>query len=57
VHFSAQPNIDPMRVIRLIQTQAKTYKMDGQNRLRVIRDMHDAAARFQAVEQLLKELG
>ncbi|HHI93712.1 MAG TPA: transcription-repair coupling factor [Gammaproteobacteria bacterium] len=56
LQFVQEPNIDPMKIIGLIQTQAKTYKMDGQNKLRIISDLPDAEARFTAVELLLAEL-
>ena len=56
VQFVEEPNIDPMKIIQLIQTQAKTYKMDGQDKLRIISDLPDAEARIAAVELLLDEL-
>jgi transcription-repair coupling factor (superfamily II helicase) len=56
VQFVETPNIDPMKVITLIQTQSKTYRMDGQDKLRIIGDLPDAEARFAAVELLLQEL-
>lgn len=31
--FNAQPKIEPMRLIKLIQSQPKTYKLEGQKRL------------------------
>ncbi|MBX9704986.1 MAG: transcription-repair coupling factor, partial [Gammaproteobacteria bacterium] len=34
--FLAQPNIDPLQIIQLIQKQPKQYKMEGSSRLRVI---------------------
>ncbi|NOX92694.1 MAG: transcription-repair coupling factor, partial [Gammaproteobacteria bacterium] len=56
LQFVEEPNIDPMKIISLIQTQAKTYRMDGQDKLRIISDLPDAGARFAAVELLLAEL-
>ncbi len=57
VHFVAEPNIDPMKIIRLIQTQSNIYRMDGQDKLRVIGDFPDATARIAAIDTLLQELG
>ncbi len=54
--FTEQPNIDPMKIITLIQTQSKTYKMDGQDKLRIISDLPDAEAKFAAIELLLAAL-
>jgi transcription-repair coupling factor (superfamily II helicase) len=51
-----KPNIDPMKIIQLIQTKAKTYKIDGQDKLRIISDLPDTESRFAAVELLLGEL-
>lgn len=56
IHFIDEPNIDPMKIINLIQTQSKTYKIDGQDKLRIISDLPDAPARFAATELLLNEL-
>jgi len=56
VQFTAEPNIDPMKIISLIQTQSKTYKMDGQDKLRIVQDMDDSESRFAACEVLLESL-
>jgi transcription-repair coupling factor (superfamily II helicase) len=56
IQFNAEPNIDPMKIITLIQTQSKHYKMDGQDKLRIIKDMPDAESRFAAMEDLLDKL-
>jgi transcription-repair coupling factor (superfamily II helicase) len=56
IQFIKEPNIDPMKIIGLIQKQAKTYKMDGQDKLRIISDLPDAEARFAAIGLLLAEL-
>ena len=52
VHFLAQPNVDPMSVIRLIQSQPKHYAMDGPDKLRVKLELPDAASRFRAARAL-----
>ena len=52
VHFLAQPNVDPMSVIRLIQSQPKHYAMDGPDKLRVKLELADAASRFRAARAL-----
>ncbi|MDT8385372.1 MAG: transcription-repair coupling factor [Gammaproteobacteria bacterium] len=56
VQFVQEPNIDPMKIITLIQTKSKIYRMDGQDKLRIIGDFPDAAARFAAMELFLHEL-
>jgi transcription-repair coupling factor (superfamily II helicase) len=54
--FSEHPNIDPMSVINLIQKQSGVYKMDGQNKLRVIKPLQDMESRAKALDELLNVL-
>ncbi len=53
VHFDPEPRIDPAAIIRLIQTDAKHYRLDGRDKLRIRRDMVDAESRFVEAERLL----
>lgn len=43
-------------VIRLIQTQPKIYKLDGQDKLRFTLNLEDREMRFSSVEKLLDML-
>ena len=54
--FSEQPNIDPMRIIDLIQQKSQTYKLDGQDKLRFIAPTETPEQRMAAVERVLEEL-
>jgi transcription-repair coupling factor (superfamily II helicase) len=54
--FDSEPNVDPAVVIRLIQTQPKTYKLDGQDKLRFTMEMPEREQRFAALETLLDRL-
>jgi len=54
--FDKEPRIDPTTVIRLIQTQPRIYKLDGQDKLRFTLEMPDREQRFQAAEKLLELL-
>ncbi|MEP6634348.1 MAG: transcription-repair coupling factor, partial [Luteimonas sp.] len=56
VQFEAKPNIDPMSVIRLVQSQSKHYAMEGPDKLRIKLELPDAATRFQAARGLLTAL-
>ncbi|NUO74903.1 MAG: transcription-repair coupling factor [Lysobacter sp.] len=56
VQFVEKPNVDPMAVIRLIQTQSKLYQMDGADKLKVKLDLPDAPARLAAAKGLLTVL-
>ena len=54
--FEAQPNIDPMAVIQLIQKQPKLYQMDGPDKLRVRHPLPEGVDRFNAARALLTTL-
>jgi transcription-repair coupling factor (superfamily II helicase) len=55
--FKPQPNVDPLRVIGLIQKQPKTYSLDGQDKLKVRLELPGAAERIGAAQMLLTALG
>lgn len=53
VQFVPQPRIDPMSIIRMIQSQPKRYQMDGGDKLRLTHlDLPDAASRMQVARSL-----
>ena len=54
--FSAQTNIDPIKIIDLIQKQSKIYKLDGQDKLRFIMPTETPAERIEAIEKVLEKL-
>jgi transcription-repair coupling factor (superfamily II helicase) len=55
--FHPNPDIDPMKVIHLIQAQAQTYTLDGPERLRFTCPLETAEARVGFLEALLGLLG
>jgi transcription-repair coupling factor (superfamily II helicase) len=56
LNFSDKPDIDPLKIIHLIQNQPRTYKLDGNDKLRVNQDLPDAEARITLLDKLLDEL-
>lgn len=56
VQFSDDPKVDLMVLIELVQTQAKTYKFEGQSALRISADLREREQRLAAAEALLKQL-
>lgn len=54
--FTDKPSVEPGKIISLIQREPKTYKLDGQNKLRITKPLQDAVARVQAVEKILQTL-
>ncbi len=55
--FSDQPNIDPMKIINLIQTKSVLYKLDGNNKLKLLKMESDIPKQFQYINGLLEHLG
>ena len=56
IQFEAQPDVDPMAVIRMIQSQPRQYAMEGPDKLRIRLELPDAASRLRAARGLLLEL-
>jgi transcription-repair coupling factor (superfamily II helicase) len=56
LHFDADPNFDPMRIIELIQSQPTHYKLDGAERLRFSADLADPETRIAGVRKILDQL-
>ena len=54
--FIEQPDIDPMTIIKLIQGQPDRYKLDGSDKLRILRDLPDVQTRLNAASRLLDRL-
>ena len=54
--FEAQPQIDPMSVIQMIQKQPKLYAMEGPDKLKIRLPLPEAADRFNAARGLLTAL-
>ncbi|NLA67022.1 MAG: transcription-repair coupling factor [Gammaproteobacteria bacterium] len=53
VKFVEKPSVDPMAVIRLVQGQPGSYRMDGPDTLRLTLELPGPAARLQAARGLL----
>ncbi|MDH5573193.1 MAG: helicase-related protein, partial [Gammaproteobacteria bacterium] len=56
IMFIEQPDIDPMQIIKLIQGQPDRYKLDGNDKLRIIRELPDTETRLKILSHLLKVL-
>jgi transcription-repair coupling factor (superfamily II helicase) len=55
--FEDEPNIDPMKLVQLIQKQPQKYKLEGQHKLRLMWATGDFSDRLQAVKTVLGVLG
>jgi transcription-repair coupling factor (superfamily II helicase) len=54
--FNPQPNVEPLTVIKLIQSQPRVYALDGQDKLKVKLELPGAAERLRAAQELLTAL-
>jgi transcription-repair coupling factor (superfamily II helicase) len=57
ITFRDKPDIDPVALIKLIQTQPRIFKMDGQDKLRVIMELPGSAERIRTAQEVLVSLG
>jgi transcription-repair coupling factor (superfamily II helicase) len=56
IEFEAMPNINPDKVIELIRSHPKHYKLVGSSHIRFMFDMQEPEKRFQVVETILSNL-
>ncbi len=54
--FGENPNVDPMQLVQLVQSQPKKYRFDGSDTLRVHADMEEPERRLELLTQLLDSL-
>ena len=54
--FVEQPDIDPMKIIKLIQSQPNTYKLDGNDKIRLLKPIENIEFRIKALEDLFDYL-
>ncbi|MCX7515290.1 transcription-repair coupling factor [Frateuria sp. STR12] len=57
ITFRDKPDIEPMAIIRLIQSQPRVYKLDGQDKLKITLDLPGVAERIRATQEVLVQLG
>lgn len=53
IEFSEKPNIDPLRLIQLIQKESQQFKLDGPQRLRFTLPPHEVLERMGLIEKIL----
>ncbi len=51
--FSDKPNIDPMKIINLIQTKSVHFKLDGNSKLKLLKKINDVEKQFHYLNELL----
>ncbi|MDQ6646230.1 MAG: transcription-repair coupling factor [Pseudomonadota bacterium] len=55
--FREKPEIDPMAIIKLIQQLPRVYKLDGQDKLKIMLDLPGATERIRSAQEVLLLLG
>lgn len=56
VEFSSDPVVDPLTIVKLVQTQPQIYRLEGANHLKFVTDMENAEERLRTVDELLQRL-
>ena len=56
ITFDEKPNIEPIKIIQLIQLQAQRYQLDPQQRLKIVQPLEEVSARINALDKLIIEL-
>ena len=57
VDFSAAADVDPARIVALLQSHPHRFRLDGERRIRVRWDLPDLDARVAAIDHLVAALG
>ncbi|OOG58216.1 transcription-repair coupling factor [Rhodanobacter sp. B05] len=57
ITFREKPEVDPLAIIKLIQSLPRVYKLDGQDKLKVILDLPGASERVRSAQEVLLLLG
>lgn len=56
ISFNKEPAVDPLKIIKLVQTQPQNYQMHGANGLKFLHDMENSDVRLATTEALLANL-
>ncbi len=56
IQFNAQPNIDPGRLIELIQTRSSHYRFNGTDTLRILEVSEDVTQRPRQINDIIRQL-
>ncbi len=56
LEFAAETQVEPLTIVKLIQSAPQRYKLDGANKLKFTDLMKKADSRFNVIDRLLKQL-
>lgn len=54
--FSTNAKVDPLTIVKMVQSQPQIYKLEGADRLKFSIDMEESSVRFEQVEALIDRL-
>ena len=54
--FGDNSRIDPVALVKLVQNDGRSYRLQGSHRLSFRLDLADVEARFRAIEDLMRKL-
>ena len=55
--FREKPEVDPLAIIKLIQSLPRVYKLDGQDKLKITLELPGASERIRSAQEVLVLLG
>ena len=53
IEFGGKPRVEPLTIVKLVQTQPRHYRMDGATHLKFFADMENTEERIQQTERVL----
>jgi transcription-repair coupling factor (superfamily II helicase) len=56
IEFSSDTRVDPLKIVKLVQSQPRIYKLEGANQLKFTMDLESTEKRIQTVVDLLDHL-
>jgi len=56
VEFNGETHVDPLVIVKLVQTQPQNYQLSGANHLKFNADMDNTQSKLDIIEQLLDTL-
>lgn len=56
IEFSSDTRVDPLKIVKLVQSQPRIYKLEGANQLKFTMDLEATEKRIQTVMDLLDHL-
>ncbi|MBL4869117.1 MAG: transcription-repair coupling factor [Pseudomonadales bacterium] len=56
LQFGSEAKVDPLTIVKMVQSQPQLYKLEGADKLKFILDMADAEIRVETIEGLITQL-